>query len=1205
MRSRETDWLALVAGAVLALATSTDVRAESGRLTAGGEHVCVLSPDGGVRCWGSNSSGQLGTGNSTDALSPVRVQGLTQPIAAITAGRAHTCALTTTGTVSCWGGNGSGQLGDGTTQSRNLPTPIPGLSGVTQIAAGFDHTCARQSNGALRCWGGNFFGQLGDGSTTPRPSPTAVATLGSGVVAIDTGYGHTCALTDAATVRCWGYNFFGQLGDTTTTDRPAPVPVLNLSGPVRGIMVGGNHSCALMSAGGVECWGANNEGQLGRGNITGAQSSPAPVVGLPAGAISIVGDGSASDAGHTCALLPGGTVYCWGYNRYGQIGDGTTSDNRLAPTRVIGLSGTIIAIAAGASFSFDGHTCALSSGGGVQCWGDNARGELGNGRPRRRLTPVSVSGLSAGVQTIATGDSHTCASVTGRGALCWGDNQSFLQSGHLGTGDTQNRFVPAPVSSLNGAGAAATATQFALGLNHSCAVTGAGAALCWGAGSSGKLGDGGFSNRLTPTQVFGLGSGVAMLAVGYHHSCALLGSGAVRCWGDNSSNQVGNGSSPTVDQGTPTGVTGLASGVRMIAAGIFHTCALLNAGTVKCWGWNIYGSLGDNSTLDRTTPVDVVGLSGVRTIAAGYNHTCAVLDGGGVRCWGENSSGELGDGSTTQRNAPVDVLGVNNAVSIAAGGSAFGASTCVVTATGAARCWGANDQGQLGINSTSGGSTSPVEPFGLGSGVAGVAVGDGFACARLTSGGMACWGDVTDGKLGTGDSRYYPSPNQAVPDGGAATIAQPVLVAPAGSSAFDETGSSVATNDSVTAVGAPRPSSSSLAGVVYVYVRSGAFSVGKSDAGAIDLAKNTTPVATLTGGQVGDKFGAAVAMSPDGGTIAVGVPNAGGGSGRVLVYRRPGAGWSGTLAPALTLLPPTPSASLVAIGMGQSVSIDENGTIVAGAPQSTAAGVANAGAVFRFVPSGASYTAAQTLSAPAPQFGAEFGNAVDASRGEIAVGAPSEDRGAATDAGAAYRFPPGAGGSVGAPQPIVPSTPAVGDKFGSGVALAGPGEVAVGAPGADTPAGDNSGEVTVHALGGSGFTEVLQLVPASGADQGMGTALSTNGDTLVAGAPNAAENGNIDQGRVYAFELPDVDLSALAAQQKSAKALLSLAPSAVALNFAGERGDRFGRAVGVGTQALAIGVPLDDRVLAGGGVNVDEGRTNFLVFDRILRAGTE
>ncbi|RIK46248.1 MAG: hypothetical protein DCC57_15690, partial [Chloroflexi bacterium] len=371
------------------------------------------------------------------------------------------------------------------------------LLGVTALAAGGDHTCVLKAGGEVQCWGWNNYGQIGDGSTEMRLTPVTVVGLAGGVRAIATGYAHSCVLTGSGGVRCWGSDEFGQLGDGSTGDannsRLTPVDVMGLASGVSALAAGDWHTCAL-TGGQVQCWGANESGQLGDGT-TATRLTPVGVTGLD-GVIAI-------DAGsaHTCALTSGGEVKCWGQNNYGQIGDGTGGnfgDMRLTPVTVDTLPSGVIAITAGYH-----HSCALTAGGGARCWGGNEFGQLGDGTTgddnNMRLTPVGVSGLTQGATTLTAGDRHTCA-LAGGGVQCWGENAS----GQLGDGQGGSygdvSLTPVEVSGLQSG-----VTALAAGGGHSCALTTGGRARCWGENASGQLGDGttGDANamRLTPVDV--------------------------------------------------------------------------------------------------------------------------------------------------------------------------------------------------------------------------------------------------------------------------------------------------------------------------------------------------------------------------------------------------------------------------------------------------------------------------------------------------------------------------------------------------------------------------------------------------------------------------------------------------------------------------------------------------------------------------------
>lgn len=288
--------------------------------------------------------------------------------------------------------------------------------------------------------------------------------------------------------------------------------------------------------------------------------------------------------------------------------------------------------------------------------------------------------------------------------------------------------------------------EVSAGYFHTCAVTTRGAAMCWGYGARGRLGNGSSDDALTPTVVTGLESGVASVAVGSSHACAVTVSGGVKCWGSGSLGQLGNGD--TSYQDTPVDVIGLSSGVASLSAGNGHTCALMTGGAVKCWGSAFNGQLGDGSNTSSSTPVDVVGLSGVASLSAGGSHTCVVTTGGAAKCWGAGGSGRLGNGSSSDSSSPVDVVGLSSGVaSLSAGGK----HTCAVTTSGAAKCWGLGSNGVLGNGSSSGIHNTPDDVAGLGSGVSSIVAGARHTCAIVSNGAVKCWGSGENGQLGDGN----------------------------------------------------------------------------------------------------------------------------------------------------------------------------------------------------------------------------------------------------------------------------------------------------------------------------------------------------------------------------------------------------------------------------------------------------------------------
>jgi alpha-tubulin suppressor-like RCC1 family protein len=365
-------------GVAVASAGTGFVAGKTATLAAGGLHTCAVTGSGAVWCWGNNQSGQLGDGTVPARLTPGPVSGLRTGAVTLAAGAFHTCAVTSGGILRCWGDNWHGQLGDGTTTDRLTPVPVSGLGSVVAVVAGWRHTCALTSAGEVWCWGDNSNGQLGDGTMTDRLTPVPVSGLDSGVVAVAAGSGHTCALTSAGEVSCWGYNGQAQLGDGTMTNRLTPVPVSGLDSGVVAVAAGASVTCALTDAGEAWCWGSNSNGQLGDGSVM-ERSTPVPVSGLENDVVAVAAGGH-----HACAHTSAGEVSCWGYNGEAQLGDGTTTD-LLTPVPVSGL-GSVVAVAAGSY-----QTCAQMRNGAVSCWGWNS--QLGDAAMRIRLTPEPVLSL--------------------------------------------------------------------------------------------------------------------------------------------------------------------------------------------------------------------------------------------------------------------------------------------------------------------------------------------------------------------------------------------------------------------------------------------------------------------------------------------------------------------------------------------------------------------------------------------------------------------------------------------------------------------------------------------------------------------------------------------------------------------------------------------------------------------------------------------
>ena len=645
-------------------------------VSAGGEEACALGSNGQVWCWGYNGDGQTGP-LYPGSQSPTPQQ-VVLPAAAtsIELGTVHTCAVLADNSVWCWGTNTDGQLGDGTTtDSHGVPVRVVSVT-ATAVALGYQHTCALTTSGGVLCWGDNNRGELGNGSTTPSLVPVAPTGLPT-VTAIRAGSNSTCAIAGSSAY-CWGYNADGNLGLGTSVDTLVPTKV-SLDNVVD-VAVSAGVGCFLVSSGSLWCSGTNSSGQLG------ALSTPNSLVPIQISGLSgpVVAIDTAN--GHVCAQQSDGRLYCWGWNKYGQIGTGSTinqvaftdSWDDFAPTNISTIGSS---------------TCAVRSG-ALYCWGDNLFGRLGTGNDtdlygRAASTTATITGGSAVTQS-AMNDYYSCARRADGTVWCWGRGNY----GSLGYGSTTSSNIPVQVSGLTSAASVAT------GYYHACAVVSASSTVaCWGRNTNGQLGDNTGANSNVPVTVVGVGgtgtlSNVSSITSGTQHSCALTTGNTVFCWGYGILGLLGDGSGSSSP--TPVAVSGISTATS-ITGGSDHTCALKSNGTVWCWGQNTLGQLGDGSTSNRSTPVQALFSGPVDRIFSGAASTCARLVSGAIECTGQNGYGQLGTGNISNLSTPT-------AITIPAGHTVTALSissthSCATTSTSSGvrvLCTGDNVFGQLG-----------------------------------------------------------------------------------------------------------------------------------------------------------------------------------------------------------------------------------------------------------------------------------------------------------------------------------------------------------------------------------------------------------------------------------------------------------------------------------------------------------------------------
>lgn len=378
----------------------------------------------------------------------------------VSTGTNGSCGITGAGGLYCWGAGSAGGLGNGSNGFSNVPVAVGGVTepdlftrGTKAVSVGADHACALTEASALYCWGNNFSGELGNGTNTNSNVPVEVGSgttaglFSSGVVSFIAAFRNTCAIVSTGKLYCWGSNLDGQVGDGSTSNRNAPV-------------------------------------EVGSGATAGLFSSGTQAVTVNASYLQ-----SNVYQHHTCAIASTGRLYCWGSNRNGQLGDGSTTNSDV-PQAVVGAL-SVVAVTTGGK-----HSCAITSGGELNCWGDNSEGQLGDGSFTDSNLPVAVGSgatatlFSSGTETVSAGANNTCAIDSAGKLYCWGDNGA----GRLGAGSAvADSNVP-----LGVIGSGADATLFSSGVktvnsqgnNHRCAIPSTGELYCWGIGQSGRLGNG-------------------------------------------------------------------------------------------------------------------------------------------------------------------------------------------------------------------------------------------------------------------------------------------------------------------------------------------------------------------------------------------------------------------------------------------------------------------------------------------------------------------------------------------------------------------------------------------------------------------------------------------------------------------------------------------------------------------------------------------
>ncbi len=403
----------------------------------GDGHTCGIKSDSTLWCWGKNTNGQVGDGTTVDKNTPTEVSGGGAWTSVAVSPYYSVCGIKSDSSLWCWGKNNFGQLGDGTTADKNVPTVVTGTWKSISITG--EHSCGIKSDNTLWCWGNNQYGRLGDGTATNRSSPVNISVGLTWEKVYAAGY-NTCGIRSGGTLVCWGDGPYSENGNNVYADQYSPVGV-NGGGTWKDVSLTGGHVCAIKSDDTVWCWGDDGYGQVG--NNAALAGQPIPTAISTGGAWSQIQtfwgwwtslSGSNAEGSHSCALKSDGTIWCWGRNNYGQLGNNTTS-NKAIPTTLNG-GGTWSKMS-----TMSTHACGIKSDSTLWCWGKNAAGEVGDATTVTKTVPTAI-GTDSWTSVVVGPANHTCAIQSDNSLWCWGENTN----GQVGDGTTANKTSPVKIN---------------------------------------------------------------------------------------------------------------------------------------------------------------------------------------------------------------------------------------------------------------------------------------------------------------------------------------------------------------------------------------------------------------------------------------------------------------------------------------------------------------------------------------------------------------------------------------------------------------------------------------------------------------------------------------------------------------------------------------------------------------------------------------
>lgn len=673
--------------------------------------------------WGSNSSGQVGDGLApTDRQQPYM---LDADWSVVAAGYEHTLAVRNDGTLWGWGRSSSTELGTCCTSVTSTPTQI-GTSTWKTVAAG-QATIGIRNDGSLWGWGGNAYGEDGTGSSNLQDYPTQLGTAKNwmSVSAQDANSG---AIRGDGTLWLWGYNGAGEIGNGTHGGQQSTPLQVGTATNWRSVSVGDQFTLGIRTDGTLWAWGGNNRGQLGDGT-TSEHDSPEQI-GAATNWVSVSAGG-----GSTVAMRSDGSLWAWGDNTDGQVGDGTIGGLRMWPEQ-IGYTGDWKTAGTGQA----GVVWAIRTDGTLWTWGTNQVGQVGDGSQTDRPVPTEI-GSAATWKSATVGGGHVVATGTDATLWSWGYNSN----GQVGNGTSGgNVLAPALI------GPAHNWKAVSAGQYHTVIIRTDGSLWAWGDNAAGELGDGTTVSQNTPERI-GTATTWQSVSAGFGATFAIQANGTLWGWGTNGYGQLGDGASTTISP-TPEEI-GYPYTWKSVSTNGFHALAIRSDGTLWAWGYNFQGQLGDGSTTNQISPEQIGSATTWASVSAGLTDSVATRTDGTLWAWGDNSFGQLGDGTTAQRDVPTQVGTATNWQSASAGDS----HTLALRTDGTLWTWGDNESGQLGDGTTS--EAHAPEHIGTSTWKS-VAAGYGFSVAIRNDGSLWAWGANGDYELADGSTTNRPSPEQ-------------------------------------------------------------------------------------------------------------------------------------------------------------------------------------------------------------------------------------------------------------------------------------------------------------------------------------------------------------------------------------------------------------------------------------------------------------